>query len=185
MVAMMKGCSRMRWMTLTASFRPFGEVHGVLEREDQRHRHRRLRPQHHQHHPRPHIADIAIGGAQPLDRAFPDLAARGDHGTGEHQEEHDQRRRKRAGDEAPFGHLLERRARHELKEQRRQRDIDDEDVEPAQRLDRQPGEARGDASEQDHAEERQQKGDDAGHGDPVAAPHGNMTGSGKRNRSRR
>ena len=63
----------------------------------------------------------------------------------------------------PLGQLLERRLGEKLEEQRRQRDIDDEGVHPAERLDRLAGDARDEEAEEDQAEERQNETDDVRH----------------------
>jgi hypothetical protein len=63
------------------------EMQRVVEAEDQRHRHDSLLAEGQQRQARPHIADIAVGGRQALDRAFGDIAARAHHRDDEHQRE--------------------------------------------------------------------------------------------------
>jgi hypothetical protein len=58
-------------------------------------------------------------------------------------------------DEAEVRQLLNRRARQQLDEQRRQRNVHDERVQPAQRLDRLAGDARGNEADHDQPEQRQ------------------------------
>ncbi len=132
-----------------------GEMHDVFEAEDQRHRHGRLLAKGDQRQPRPHIADIAVGGGQPLDRRFGDLAARPEHRCHEHQAEDDEGRKDRPKNVAPLGQPLDRRFGQKLEKQRRQRDIDDERVHPAQRFERLAGYARNREPHEDEAEERQ------------------------------
>ena len=113
--------------------------------------------------PRPHIADIAVGGGQALDRRFRDAAALDEHRSQEHQREDDVGRQHGAENEGPFGQLLERRLGQKLKEQRRQGDIYYERVHPAERLDGLAGDAGDQESEEYQAEERQDETDDVRH----------------------
>jgi hypothetical protein len=126
-----------------------GEMHDVLETEDQRHRHRGRFAKGQNGDARPHIADIAIGARKPLDRRVADQCAANEDACGKHQREH------RIGDHhagehiVPARQLFDRRSRQEFEKQGRQRHIDDEGVEPAHRLLGLPGDPRGDVAKQD------------------------------------
>jgi hypothetical protein len=62
--------------------------------------------------------------------------------------------------------LFDRRAGNQLEEERRQRDIDDEGVHPAQRLDGLAGDAGDQGAEKDHPEKGQDKTDNVRHETP-------------------
>ena len=66
-------------------------------------------------------------------------------------------------DEPAIGELVDRGLRYQLEEQRRQGEIDDEDVEPAMRLLVLPPDLSGQEAEKDHAEERQSESGDFRH----------------------
>ena len=111
-----------------------GEMHGVLKAEYQRHRDRSRWAKRKQRQSRPHISDVSISSREPLYGRFGDIAARGAHGEGKQQEKNQESRERRRQHEPPRGQLLNRRFGDQFEKQRGQRDIDDEQVHPAQRL---------------------------------------------------
>ena len=139
------------------------EQQRIVETEDQSGWHGRCRPQGRQRDPRPHVTDIGIGAGDSLDRGFGDAPASDDVANDERQRKRRIGRECRGEDEAPAAQLLERRLGDQPEEQRRQREIDQEDRQPLETGFRPLENTCGNIADQDHAKERGGQGDNILH----------------------
>jgi hypothetical protein len=146
------------------------EMRGVLETDDQRHRHRCRLTESQQRQARPHIADIAVGAGKRLDGAIGERIATQKEADQEENEEDQVGRADLAEDEVGPGQLLDRGAGDELEEQRRQSRVDDERIHPAERFGRLFRHPRGQITDEDQPEEGQQQCNDIGHRFPARGP---------------
>ena len=147
------------------------QQHGI-EHENQRRRHGRTGAERGQRQPRPHITDVGIGPENPLDGRFADIAARNEKPDAEREEERDIGAQRRRGDKAPVGQLFKRRRPDQLEEQRRQRDVNNEEIHPGEAALGDLHEAPAGKPEQDQAEKREGKGNDGAHRPRLTARSG-------------
>ncbi len=140
-----------------------GEMRCILEAEDQRYRNGRRLPEGQRRQTGAHVADIAISTGEALHRRLGNRIAAQEQPYGEDQRKDDIGRAHAGQDEIGTGKLFHRRARYQLEEERRQRQVDDERVQPAHRLARMVDESRRQVAEKDEAEERQHQTRDFRH----------------------